>query len=179
MNLNIWWVHQPKSHRKPNLFQMVQMKRCEWRHDWERSGLRQHPKTSTSRTSYRTERQRKYSPEALRRFGEAAQQVGGTLWTSITQQESNRKKRPTILSSYPLTSRQSSSSCIQVKTSQEETLGDADRGLASQPEGRAVRGEKWRWGSGDNHHEHVIGTIWDFLIGKVAKGSSQRKTAKP
>ena len=58
MTLNIWWVYQPKSHRKPNLFQMVQMKRCEWKHYWERSGLRQHPKTSTSRTSYRTETER-------------------------------------------------------------------------------------------------------------------------
>lgn len=58
MTLNIWWVYQPKSHRKPNLFQMVQMKRCEWKHYWERSGLRQYLKTSTSRTSYRAERQR-------------------------------------------------------------------------------------------------------------------------
>lgn len=45
---------------------------------------------------------------------------------------------------------ESPSSCIQVKASQEETLGDAVQGLASQPQGRAVKGEKWRRGSRDN-----------------------------
>lgn len=150
MTLNIWWVYQPKSHRKPNLFQMVQMKRCEWKHYWERSGLRQYLKTSTSGTSYRTERQREEiqsrGPVEIWRSCSA----GGR--DSMDKHHPGRKRigKNTQLFHPALWLPESPSSCIQVKASQEETLGDAVQWLASQPQGRAVKGEKWRWGSRDN-----------------------------
>lgn len=167
MTLNIWWVYQPKSHRKPNLFQMVQMKRCEWKHYWERSGLRQYLKTSTSGTSYRTERQREEiqsrGPVEIWRSCSA----GGR--DSMDKHHPGRKrigkKHPTI-SSCPLTSRQS----LLAAASKWKPARKRPWVMQSNDWPLSHRGGQSRVKNGDggvgttsrDHHEHVIGTIWAF-----------------